>query len=150
MLVSCDANSTMGSVVSQHVSSHGSAPDNVNSFFLHLFSSSVACLSRLPFRSSIPVRVTPIPSFNVRKRVDYAAKPVSIPVCSLTPNVLLIVVSIIKDDHWSPSLSFNVTLSECTAPLCTHRIAARDRQKFFDPESVAIFDYLCDVLELIL
>ena len=60
MFVFCDANSTMGSVVSQHVSSHGAAPDNVNSHLLPHFFSNVACLSRLPFRSSIPVHTTPI------------------------------------------------------------------------------------------
>ena len=39
LFVFCDANATMGSVVSQQVSSHGSAPSNVNSLFVFLFSS---------------------------------------------------------------------------------------------------------------
>ena len=53
-------------------------------------------------------------------------------------------MSIIKADHWSPSVSFDFTLSECTAPLCSHRLAACNRQKFSDPDSVAYFDSLCD------
>ena len=83
-------------------------------------------------------------SVSVQKRIDYVAFPLALPVWNLTSSVLLIVLSITKDDHWSPSVSFDVTLSECTAPLFTQPIAACDRQKFFDPESVAIFDSLCD------
>ena len=37
LFVFCDANATMGSVVSQHVSSHGAAPNNVNSVFFANF-----------------------------------------------------------------------------------------------------------------
>ena len=67
--------------------------------------------------------------------------------CHLVFAVFLF-LSITKDDHWSPSLSFDVTFSECTTSLCPHRIAVCDRHKFSDPESVAAFDLLCHDFEV--
>ena len=145
LFVFCDANSTMGSVVNQHVSSHGSAPDNVNSPFCAAFLGSNGLVLPATFQEfHIGSNHTYTPSLTDRKRIDYVANPSSVPVWNLTSSVLLIISSIIKADHWSPSVSFDVTLYECTAPLCSHRIAACERQKLSDPESVTISDNLCD------
>ena len=129
----------MGSVVSQHVSSHGSAPDNVNSQLVAAFLSSHGLFLPATFQQfHSGSNHTYTPSLTDRTRIDYVAIPSSVPVWNLTSSVLPIILSIIKADHWSPSVSFDVTLSECTAPRCSHCIAACDRQKFSDPDSVAI------------
>ena len=97
-----------------------------------------------PFQQFHSGPAIPTPSLTDRKRIDYVAIPSSIPAWNLKSSVLPIILFIIKADRWSPSISFDVTLSECTAPLCSHRIAACKKQKFSDPASVAIFDTLCD------
>ena len=110
LFVFCDATATMGSVVSQQVSSYGSAPSNVNSQF---FASSLRSRNLfLPatfqqFHSGSNHTYTP--SLTDRKRIDYVAIPSAIPVWNLKSSFFLSFYPSLKQTiglHQFPLMSF--------------------------------------------
>lgn len=142
--VFCNANSTMGSVVSQHVSSHGSAPDNVNSPFSPFFTT-VACFSQPCSKSSIPAQITtaPLPSASVNVSTMLLSLPPSL--CGTSH--LMFCLSFCQSSRMTTGLPQYHLMSLCPSALHPFALTALlpvTGRISSDPESIAIFDTLCD------
>jgi hypothetical protein len=128
LFVFCDSNATVGSITSTAIGSLSPELDNANSvqFASFLNALNLFLPSTFSHYHSGPSRTYTTSSSN--RRIDYIAIPNSLTVWSLRSTVLPIALSIIKDDHWSPSLKFNVFF-DCSPvqPLFPHRVAICDR-----------------------